>query len=110
MKYPADDKIANQLYLNQAVCEGLQENGFVDLNLGRIMEWLYANQVTAAGHVAILSNSRIAKPSRRCRGAKAFRQVLDNPSAVKRSFLLSRRIRTDYFRHDTATLFAALDM
>ena len=64
--------------MNQAGCEGFQENGFVDLNIDQIMEWLYANQVTAAGYVAILFHSRMAETQRALQGHKAFQQVLDN--------------------------------
>ena len=61
----------------------MQKNGFVDLNIDQIMEWLYANQVTTGGYVAIVSDSRIAETWQALQGQKAFRQVLDNPSAVK---------------------------
>ena len=66
------------MYFGQAGCEGFEENGFVDLNIDQIMEWLYANQVTAAGDVAIVLDSRTAETQQALQGQKALRQVFDN--------------------------------
>ena len=42
-----------------------------------------ASQMTAAGTSLILSDSRIAETLQALQGQKVFRQVLDNPNAVK---------------------------
>lgn len=60
----------------------LAGRGFIDLNIYQIKQWLCA-KVTAAGYVAILSDSRMAETQRALQVQKAFQQVPDNPDAAK---------------------------
>jgi hypothetical protein len=81
---PVDREVANQLYLkNRTGCAGFPDHGFVDLNINQIMEWFYANRVTAARYVAILSDSRMAETQQALREHKSVPPGPRQPDAAK---------------------------